>query len=424
MKHVKRMLSFSAVVALVVHLLPMSFAFALPIEGDVLALPFEEAETFVPELEMWEEFWTGEYEINDDDSVTLFFATPESQLVPQIVQDDPAAFNFRRVQTGIRTETSTELMTRGSLLEDDFHDPFGAPAGVAYTRTIYSYAFAGNDPLPASLIGAEYQAIYEAGGYITRTVDGREIRFSLVNAGNHSYLDNLVDPSNNGTASWNSAPGDGVYTLSGWVGRTGAGGNGGAHFRLAAGQYVNLQLLQGVPVGEEIVVFTTIARYNQWVFNPAHRITQETEDGLVWMRLIRVPSAPGAGQQNNPRFNWQKFVVAAEPVFNAVTYSWSLVEIVEEFPVYTYFWEKTVPLDEPVTEPPVTEPPVTEPPVTEPPVTEPPITEPPVTEPPVTEPPVTDPPVTEPPITEPPITEPPVTEPPITEPPVTEPPVT
>ena len=295
-------------------------------------------------LERWGEFWTGEYETHADGSMTLFFSASHADHVPHVVRNNPERFNLRRIQTDIKVEISTELITHGSLEADDFHDPFGAPAGAPYTRTVYSYEFDGNDPLPASLIGQEYENIYQAGGYITRMIGGVEKRFSLVNAGNHSYLDNLVDPSNNGTASWHSAPGDGVYTLSGWVGRTGAGG--GAHFRVAEGGYVNLDLLLDVAIGSEILVYTTIERYNQWVFNPAQRITKETEDGLVWMRLVRVAPAPGAGQQNNPRFNWQKFVISTDVVFNAVTYSWSVVDVITEIPVYTYFWEKRIEIEE------------------------------------------------------------------------------
>jgi len=318
-------------------------------------------------LGSWRDFWTGKYQFHDGHSVTLFFQADESQRLPRVVRNNPERFNLNQVQTGMRTETSTELRTRGSLEDDDFHDPFGAPAGVPYTRTSYSYTFAGNNPLPVALMGEEYRLIYEANGSITRLINGVEKHFSLVSAGNHSYLDNLVDPSNNGTASWNTAPGDGVYTLSNWVGRTGNGG--GAHFRMAAGQYVNLQLLQNISIGDEVIVFTTVERYNQWIFNPAHRVTQETKDGLVWMRLVRVPSAVGSGQQNNPRFNWQKFINSVEPVFNAVTYSWSSIEIVEEFPVYTYFWDKRMELgDDPIEEDPTDDDPVVDPPIEEDPI--------------------------------------------------------
>ncbi|WP_228266372.1 primosomal protein N' family DNA-binding protein [Ornithinimicrobium ciconiae] len=67
--------------------------------------------------------------------------------------------------------------------------------------------------------------------------------------------------------------------------------------------------------------------------------------------------------------------------------------------------EKSLPVEQPMTEPPTTEPPTTEPPTTEPPTTEPPTSEPPTSEPPTSEPPTSEPPTSEPPTSEPPTSE-------------------
>ncbi|MCL2746205.1 MAG: hypothetical protein FWE48_03830 [Coriobacteriia bacterium] len=168
-----------------------------------------------------------------------------------------------------------------------FASQLPADVGSNYTKQLALDSVTG---LPVTVIGEYLMSGYNNG--TSYSYGGYNWGLVYVET-RQSSLPGDIDPFNNGsgTASY----------VAGWAVPAGFGN-------------ISTSILNGMSTGSSITVSGSIANYNAWVSNSAHRIPTTGNTGIVYMTVTRT--GPNS-------FTWNKYIVGTVPVFHLEIFSYS-----------------------------------------------------------------------------------------------------